>query len=375
MSVTQVAVPAAPVRPAPGPAAVSGREAKEPAPDRLRFIDGMRALAALMVFAFHLTPHLEGTAATWALKGWVGVEVFFVLSGFVIAHTVGDARITPAYFGSFVLRRSLRLDPPYWIAIAVTLLLMAISRGTFSDSALKLPGVGCILAHVFYVQHFAHYPDIVDVFWSLCIEIQLYLVFVLGLALVQGVSGKSKFLRGREARVAFCLFTALAALSLLGESDVLRWDKKTWFLSYWHEFFLGALVAWAFRHKVSLGALLAYLTMMGLALAVLAGNLQLAVTTATGCLLALAGWRGWLRNGLNIWGFQLLGRISYGFYLIHTLVLARTQRLLYRLGSNLNDNPVVLGVVGFAFSFLAAYLLYRFVETPCVRFARRFKVR
>jgi peptidoglycan/LPS O-acetylase OafA/YrhL len=346
-----------------------------PGSERLRFIDAMRALAALMVFAFHLSPNLGPGVAAWTGNGWVGVEVFFVLSGFVIAHTVGDARITPAYFGSFVLRRSLRLDPPYWIAIAVTLLLIPISNRAFTDRVLEFPSAGSILAHVFYLQHIAGYPDIIDVLWSLCIEIQLYLVFVGGLALVQVVSSRSSLLGHRETLVAFCLFTALATLALFREFGVFSWDKATWFLSFWHEFFLGALVSWALRRKIPFAALLAYLAMMGLALAVLAGNLQLSVTTSTGCVLALAGWRGWLRNGLNIWGLQLLGRTSYGFYLIHTLVLARTVRLLDRLGMPPKEHPVVIGVVGFVLSFVGAYVLYRFVETPCVRFARRFKVR
>jgi peptidoglycan/LPS O-acetylase OafA/YrhL len=375
MTVPPVATPAANVRPAPRPTpALSPRESKPPASDRLRFIDGMRALAALMVFAFHLSPSLSPSIKAVAGKGWVGVEVFFVLSGFVIAYTVGDARITPAYFGSFVLRRSLRLDPPYWIAIAVTLLLIPISQRMFSDSALEFPSAVNILDHVFYLQGIAGFPHIIDVLWSLCIEIQLYLVFVVGLALVQVTSSRINLLRRHEALVAFCMFTALAAVSLLGELGVLAWKEKTWFLSFWHEFFLGAMVAWLFRRRVSPGAFVAYLALMVAALALLAVNFQLTATTATGCVLAVAGWRGWLRNGLNLWGLQLLGRTSYGFYLIHTLILARTSRLLMRLGLASEDNVVVIGSVGFVLSFLGAYLLYRFVETPCVRFARRFKV-
>ena len=55
-----------------------------------------------------------------ALKlGFVGVDIFFVLSGFVIAYSVREARITPRFLGRFALRRSIRLDPPYWITIAI----------------------------------------------------------------------------------------------------------------------------------------------------------------------------------------------------------------------------------------------------------------
>jgi peptidoglycan/LPS O-acetylase OafA/YrhL len=175
--------------------------------------------------------------------------------------------------------------------------------------------------------------------------------------------------------LAFALFTGLAGVSLLGELGVFDWEKKTWFLSFWHEFFLGAVVSWVLRRKLASAGLLLYVALIAATLVLQAGNLQLTVMTATGLLLYLAGWRGWLRDGLNVWGLQLLGRTSYGFYLIHTVVLARTVRLLARLGLPPEDNSVVIGLVGFAISFVGAYLLYRFVETPCVRFAKRFKVR
>ncbi|KAB1123843.1 acyltransferase family protein [Neorhizobium galegae] len=64
---------------------------------------------------------------TALLNGGLGVAVFFVLSGFVIAHSLYDKPMSLPEFGRFTLRRSLRLDPAYWASIAVTIAFAALS--------------------------------------------------------------------------------------------------------------------------------------------------------------------------------------------------------------------------------------------------------
>ena len=83
-------------------------------------------VAALAVVFYHVQGALNRGDQAWfpdsmrqlAGGGHFGVNVFFVLSGFVIARSVRDGSMTPAYLGRFTLRRSVRLDPPYWSAIA-----------------------------------------------------------------------------------------------------------------------------------------------------------------------------------------------------------------------------------------------------------------
>ena len=106
----------------------AGPDGKNPpagrlSPERLLFIDGLRGVAALAVLFYHFyynSPYLETFDALlprwlcWLFgKGWMGVEIFFVISGFVIAHSLGKDRVTPKYAAGFILRRSIRLDPPY----------------------------------------------------------------------------------------------------------------------------------------------------------------------------------------------------------------------------------------------------------------------
>ena len=118
-----------------------------------------------------------------ARNGFVGVEIFFVISGFVIALSVSKGAPTPAYFGRFVLRRSIRLDPPYWTAILLELLLLHLTLRLFAGHPVTLPSTAQLVSHVFYLQDLLGYGNIVPIFWTLCYEIQFYAFFV-GLVVV-----------------------------------------------------------------------------------------------------------------------------------------------------------------------------------------------
>jgi peptidoglycan/LPS O-acetylase OafA/YrhL len=195
-------------------------------------IDAFRAMAALMVFGFHITPALGGFPAQVLGHGWLGVQVFFAISGFVIAHSVGSSRITVGYVGNFILRRSVRLDPPYWAVIALTLVLVAASHAVLPDSAAVVPAWGAVFAHVLYLQNIIGYGDIIDVFWSLCIEVQLYVAFVLLLGVVQSFSPDRRDFRGRAGVAAVAVFAGLGILSFAA-TPWFGLRPKVWCVTYW----------------------------------------------------------------------------------------------------------------------------------------------
>src|SRR5262245_38837846 len=103
--------------------------------DRLEGLDFMRGLASLAVCWFHLTRFHYSTPDPRAFAlvrrtgeyGWLGVEVFFVISGFVIPYSLYRARYRLRDFFSYLARRIVRLDPPYLAAIAVILTLALLA--------------------------------------------------------------------------------------------------------------------------------------------------------------------------------------------------------------------------------------------------------
>ena len=111
-------------------------QTQRPFEGRSTFIDGLRGIAALSVACYHIDRYgpvpvaAEPAIPRWLISvidhGSIGVQVFFVISGFVIAYSVRNARITPGYLANYVLRRAIRLDPPYWTTILFVLAVLAI---------------------------------------------------------------------------------------------------------------------------------------------------------------------------------------------------------------------------------------------------------
>ena len=100
-----------------------------------KFIDGLRGIAALWVVLFHADPHGRISQFTSVLPQWLvyilfekgslGIAIFFVLSGFLIAYSLQNARINFSFLKSFVLRRFVRLNPTYYY-ILTDLSILAI---------------------------------------------------------------------------------------------------------------------------------------------------------------------------------------------------------------------------------------------------------
>lgn len=155
-------------------------------PGRIRALDGMRAIAVLAVMAFH-------TASSPLAGGYLGVDVFFVLSGFLIGGILVDqqARSGRIGLGAFWLRRARRLAPP----LLLLLLVVAITR-VVSNQTQTASWRGDILAALTYTTNWFQILTDGDYFaqfgiesplvhtWSLAIEEQFYLGFALLMALV-----------------------------------------------------------------------------------------------------------------------------------------------------------------------------------------------
>lgn len=160
-------------------------------PDRNRALDGIRGLAILWVFAFHANALLigwpsagsSGWGPSLAQKGLLGVQLFFVLSGFLLAQpwmTAAAAGTPYPRIGSFFARRARRILPTYWLHLALLFgVILPILRGS---SALLATDVGQINLWLHIpVLHFLHPGSSSSLglnmaLWSLSIEAQFYLL-------------------------------------------------------------------------------------------------------------------------------------------------------------------------------------------------------
>ena len=146
-------------------------------------LDGLRAFAILSVMVYHARnisspgdASIETTLYGISEGGWIGVDLFFVLSGFLITGILLDAKASPSYFKGFYVRRALRILPLYYIVVAVA--FVAVSVGITSGTTDAAP------YYVGYVQNWlklssGYRVEILAHFWSLAIEEQFYIVWPL----------------------------------------------------------------------------------------------------------------------------------------------------------------------------------------------------
>lgn len=190
-----------------------GRHAAAPARAgrRLYAIDGIRLVAALMVAVHHYAgtarvdrpgnviwgrsaSELMPTVFRFASYGWIGVEIFFVISGFVICMSCWGR--TPK---DFFVSRVIRLYPAYWVAIILTTGFLAAVPGVWERLRLRE-----VLINFTMLQSGSGVPNVDGVYWTLWSELRFYLLFLLVVA-----TG----LTYRKVVVFCCLWGAVAMLA------------------------------------------------------------------------------------------------------------------------------------------------------------------
>jgi len=296
---------------------------------RLQTIDGLRGVAALAVAFYHVDAgarlsYGDWTPSwlTWLLhQGFLGVDVFFVISGFVIAYSVRAAIYTPAFLGVFALRRFIRLDPPYWVAIALEIALIELTlRLGAGNASIALPSVQQILAHIVYAQHVLGFGDIIPIFWTLCYEIQFYLFFV-GMLVFARSLRISLHDRVDVRTLGLAALGLLFVTSILARYDLLWVRIPLWLaLNRWFQFFLGVLVWWVVAQKIRARYLIAAWVFLAAVVAGTGQSPMQVLPIAVSALLWISYARDRMASFLSARPWQFLGAISYSLYLFHSSI-------------------------------------------------------
>ena len=120
---------------------------------RIETVDMLRGFAALAVCWFHLTD-TNAIAGSGVLEksgryGWLGVEIFFVISGFIIPYALHRSSYTLRHFGRFLLKRITRLDPPYIVSIVIAIILLIDFAKSFGKDGAYAIGL-ILLPFIFF---------------------------------------------------------------------------------------------------------------------------------------------------------------------------------------------------------------------------------
>lgn len=351
---------------------------------RLHFIDGLRGIAALSVLVCHLfVPEFlpsarlfddvaGGLISVIARKGYLGVEIFFVLSGFVIAYSIRRYRVTPGFTLRFIFRRFLRLDPPYYLAIFLAILIIASRRADSLHVVLEyLQGWKGLLMNAAYLQDiFVYRSPIGTVAWTLCLEVQFYLALII----LTGIAGwLAGIVAPRDSRGVAAEVTWWLLLGTLAIVSAVMWYTDYNGLNFfgtWHRFFLGVLTFRSLAARANPWPLAALLLVL-MALSIGFDDPRGFTAASTAGLILLAGKRGALDRWLcgRVW--QFLGRTSYSLYLYHVVLAIPFLRLAWSYMPNNLNFAAGLVVFGILVAIVGGWIMHVLIERPSVALSRR----
>lgn len=334
---------------------------------QLQSVQALRGLAALSVMAYHYREEIDaqfsGLGSAMFNWGLTGVDLFFVLSGFVITLSVSRMNSGVASAADFLKRRAARLLPAYFILLAVNFLLGgAMATFHYPDKVLNL--ISALTLTVAYTQHGPFYVDdggLYGVRWTLNYEFLFYLLMAVSL-----------LTRWRWAALAVLLTTLLIVVPVAsGQNLTLNtagYDFPHGYLNLmsnpiiW-EFTAGVVTGllWPHTRKLPVAARIPMLV-AGILLAVIQIVLNRHVghgLTESGTVLALllaavAFNDDWLARITPGW-LVFIGDISFSLYLLHMV----TMRVVKK---NLPVEGVMLFITAMIASVFLAWLSRRYVE-------------
>lgn len=356
-------------------------------------LDGIRAIAVISVMLFHFYP--QGVLRI----GWAGVDLFFVLSGFLITNILIKYKNRENYFKSFYMRRVVRIFPIYYLVIIPLVLL--------NYFALQNRAIWEQISYFFYLQNFAalgsEFLFGLEHTWSLAIEEQFYLFFPFVIRFLP--LKKSFYLVIGLILSAILLRTFFA----INNPEVFYWQSVLFFTRM-DSLLLGALLPLAVTNfsiskrlmsrilNVSLliGFVFIFLSIINYSFTNLQeqGFIELlkqsygkeSLSTPYGHLrftffaIFFAAWVGkvaYFTDPIRKMSFlrwrplEFIGRISYGIYLYHWII----QRFItvYLEKTNWEINAFVLICIKITLTIFIAYISWILIEKPILKLKDRYK--
>ena len=362
---------------------------------RVQVLDGVRGLAILMVLLLHCV-HLSPTNGIAVLinraagLGWLGVDLFFVLSGYLITGILLRERGGPNYFRNFYARRALRIFPAYYFVLAVVFLTLPLlgDAGRYSATRAEFPYLLVYLQNwLRVVEGYGTGWPVFNHMWSLAIEEQFYLLW----PLLVLIAPRSAFPRICLWLVGLAIFSKLVLLAAHAG---------------WHAIYMSttarvdalAIGAWiatlqpgqipGVRRWFKWAGVGGMMIFLAIGILGLTGNSRLAAAFGTTAGTFVFGWLLFaihshtltprLAHALDLGALRWLGRYSYGIYLLHYPVYWPIAIVLSSQFGAVdpqvlpNTANIAIGVLTVAVTLLLSVLMYRLIEAPALRLKDRF---
>lgn len=342
-------------------------------------LDGIRAIAVLMVMVFHffqdLVPHskIVSVLSTASLFGRTGVTLFFVLSGFLISRILLNTKKEVGFFTNFYLRRILRIFPLYYLGLTLYYYLIPSILHT------GIPSVHQQFFYFIYLQGFADafgWNAVGPIhFWSLAVEEHFYLFwpfviysfsnknltkFIIGILIASLLIRVFMLNNGYPVvYFTFARFDSLAAgalLAILEQKNAFRTSNTIKYIILLGITFIPTILMLAyfkgesnkFVEMIKYSFLsFFYFSVIGIVLSVKKDHL--------------------INKILKTKLLSYTGKISYGLYVYHPLIFSIFNR------TRITSNLVLDFIAKFTLAFLVSAISYSLFESPFLRLKKHFK--
>lgn len=333
---------------------------------RLEALDGLRFLAALAVVAYHFTamdrvwwrPAATVFPDQPFAYGWLGVHLFFLISGFVICMSAWDRTV-----GEFLISRVVRLYPAYWLSVVVAVVVV-----TFWPFIERDVSVASTLVNLTMFQEGVGVTPLNEVYWTLWAELRFYLIF--SLVVWWGLN--------YQRVVAFCvvwLGLVTVAKAVVPDGTIIH----TVLMTDYAPLFTGG-IGFYLLHRFGSAPKSWAIVAVSFVLAVPAARFRATLEADPGhtvarwpaiallavCFLLVGavalGWLSWLRGRWLV----VLGATTYPLYLLHLDIGgAILNRLQWTVPPALLVSVVAAGMI------VLAWLVHRYVERPLAPLLKR----
>ncbi len=369
---------------------------------RLPALDGMRGLAILLVLLGHFLGALIAVPADsiWIYVPlslrltWSGVDLFFVLSGFLIGGILLDQRAATNYYQVFYLRRLCRIFPLYYLTLLLFFGLIALGATRLSPWLFDkpLPALAYLTFtqnywSVWFVAKFGYPAFWPGVTWSLAVEEQFYVIIavvirklkrgllpllIVFIVLAPVLRTICYFAFSQGALMSYLWLPMRADAPLLGVLVAYAWRQPAmhaWVLAHQKRFVIASLMLGG--ALIGLNVWRQELALSGSSVMATIGYTWVAVFYACLLCLVLAQPEGRLALGFCFRPLRWLGEISYGVYLIHIPVLGLCHALaLGQTPTITNRRELAVAMGAFLLTLILAAVSWRGFERPILRWGR-----
>ena len=361
-------------------------------------LDGLRAVAIVLVLLYHF---MEAVPIVGVKRvtgfGWAGVDLFFVLSGYLIGGILLEQRKSPNYYRVFYLRRCLRILPLYVVVITPALLVTGLGlQSYFPGHSLGGQFGVTIWLYPVFLQNIGSAlllasPLYLAPAWSLAVEEQFYLLL------------PPMVRHFKPQRLAAIIVTAIFAAPAFRGALLLVFGDKAAVAGYvllpcrWDALLLGVMCAYAMRLpelKDWLGARMGLLRIVWLALAagmvamisaglerlsplvVVVGYTWNAAFFTCTLLLATLNHGGWFSRWLSQPWLKPVATVSYGMYLLQGPTLALVQSAVHRTAhAPTGWTTTGVNLLAMAVTAILAAASWRFFESRLIRLGHKYNYR